>query len=74
MVLIPAGASSDMVKCPTPVSMAKERTREPASHAHAVVDRHPVFAVPFFLSFFLAHERGELLRRILGKPPETAIV
>ena len=42
-------------------------------HAYAVVDRHPIFAVLFFLLFLLAHDFGELSRRILGEPPEPAI-
>jgi len=43
-------------------------------YAYAVVDRHPVFAVPFFLLVFPAHELGEISRRILGESPELAIV
>lgn len=42
-------------------------------YAYAVVDRHPVFEVSFFLLFFLAHERGKLSRRILGEPPESTV-
>ncbi len=43
-------------------------------YAYAVVDRHPVFEVLFFLLFLLAHALGELSRRILGEPPEPTIV
>lgn len=48
--------------------------REPVSHANAVVNGHPVFAVLFFLLFFLAHDLDEPSRRILGEPPEAAVV
>jgi hypothetical protein len=34
--------------------------REPVGYAYAVVDRHPGFAVLFFLLFFLAHDLDEL--------------
>jgi hypothetical protein len=43
-------------------------------YTYAVVDRHPVFEVLFLLLLFLAHDLGELSRRILGEPPGPAIV
>ena len=44
------------------------------SDANAVVDRRPVFRSPFSLLILLAHDRGELSRRILGEPLEVGIV
>jgi hypothetical protein len=42
-------------------------------YAYAVVDRHPVFEVSFFLLFLLAHGLGELSRSVLGEPPKPMI-
>jgi hypothetical protein len=61
-------------KSPFSVIAVPAYRREPVGYAHAVVDRHPIFVVLFLLLLFLAHDLGELSRRILGEPPGPAIV
>jgi hypothetical protein len=40
----------------------------------AVMYGHPISKILLFLLLFLAHGLGEFSRRILGEPPELAIV
>ena len=44
------------------------------SHPNAVVDRHPVFEIVFFLQFFLVHGLDESSWCILGEAPRSAVI